>query len=69
MAKWNIQTKNGLYNLETVQLPLLNLDIDNGYFLPGHADGGEDGGSEQQEPRGHEAAQRRVHLMNIVTAH
>ena len=63
--KWNIQTKNGLYNLETVQLPLLNLDIDNGYFLPGHADGG----SEKQEPRGHEAAQRRVHLMNIVTAH
>lgn len=44
---------------------LLYDDFDDGYFLPGHADGG----SEKQEPRGHEAAQRRVHLMNIVTAH
>lgn len=49
---------------------LLHDDFDDGYFLPGHADGGgADDGSEQQGPPDHGAAQKRVHLMNIVTAH
>ena len=49
---------------------LLHDDFDDGYFLPGHADGGgDDDGSEQQGPPDHGAAQKRVHLMNIVTAH
>ena len=49
---------------------LLRGDFDDGYLLPGHADGGrDDDGSEQQGPPDHGAAQKRVHLMNIVTAH
>ena len=48
---------------------LVHDDFDDGYFLPGHADGGGDDGSEQQGPPDHGAAQKRVHLMNIVTAH
>ena len=48
---------------------LLHDDFHDGYLLPVHADGGgDDDGSEQQGPPDHEAAQKRVHLMNIVTA-
>ena len=46
---------------------LLHDDLDDGYLLPGHADGGgDDDGSEQQGPPDHGAAQKRVHLMNIM---
>ncbi|CAH3168072.1 unnamed protein product, partial [Pocillopora meandrina] len=38
---------------------LLYDDFDDGYFLPGHADGIEDGGSEQREPPDHGAAQKK----------
>lgn len=48
---------------------LLYDDFDDGYFLPGHADGIEDGGSEQREPPDHGAAQKKVYLMNTVPAH
>ena len=42
---------------------LLHDDFDDGYLLPGHADGGGDGdGIEQQGPPDHGAAQKRVHL-------
>jgi len=46
---------------------LLHDDFYDGYFLPGHADGGGDDGSELQGPPGHGAAQKRVQLMNIVS--
>ena len=48
---------------------LLHDEFDDGYFLPGHADGGGDDGSEQQGPPDDGAAQKMVHLMNIVTTH
>ena len=50
---------------------LLHDDFDDGYFLPNGDDGcdGGDDRDEQQEPPDHGAAQKRLHLMNIVTGH
>lgn len=48
---------------------LLHDDFDDGYLLLGHSNGGgDDDKSEQQGPLDHGPAQKRVHLINIVTA-
>lgn len=48
---------------------LLHDDSDDGYLLLGDAGGGgDDDKSEQRGPLDHGPAQKRVHLVNIVTA-
>lgn len=48
---------------------LLHDDFDDGYFLPDDNGGGDgDDGEEHQAPPDHGAAQKRLHLVNIVTA-